>query len=95
MKSDGIIAVHITNTYFDLQPVLKRVAERFKLRYALLHTDGDGGVTTYSDWVLLSRDPTILNSLPASAGGMRSAALKPDLALWTDDYSNLFWVLRR
>src|SRR4029077_13054502 len=29
MYSDGIIAVHITNTYFDLQPVLKRVAERF------------------------------------------------------------------
>jgi hypothetical protein len=95
MYSDGIIAVHITNTYFDLQPVLKRVAERFKLHYALLHTDGDGGVTTYSDWVLLSPDPTILNSLPASTGSMRSAALKPDLAMWTDDYSNLFWVLRR
>ena len=95
MHSDGIIAVHITNTYFDLQPVLKRVAERFKLHYVLLHTDGDGGVTTYSDWVLLSPDPTILNSLPASTGGIRSAALKPDLALWTDDYSNLFWVLRR
>jgi len=95
MYSDGIIAVHITNTYFDLQPVLKRVAERFKLHYALLHTDGDGGVTTYSDWVLLSPDPTILNSLPASTGGMRSPALKPNLAMWTDDYSNLFWVLRR
>jgi hypothetical protein len=95
MHGDGIIAVHITNTYFDLQPVLKRVAERFKLHYSLLHTDGDGGVTTYSDWVLLSPDPSILNSLPASTGGLRSAALKPDLALWTDDYSNLFWVLRR
>jgi hypothetical protein len=95
MHSDGIIAVHITNTYFDLQPVLKRVAERFKLHYALLHADGDGGVTAYSDWVLLSPDATLLNSLPASTGGMRSAALKPDLALWTDDYSNLLWVLRR
>jgi hypothetical protein len=95
MKSDGIMAVHITNVYFDLQPVLRRIAERFKLHYALLHTDGDGGVTTYSDWVLLSRDPAVLNSLPASTGSRRSGALKPDLALWTDDYSNLFWVLRR
>ena len=33
MKAGGIIAVHITNTYFDLQPVLKRVAERFNLHY--------------------------------------------------------------
>jgi hypothetical protein len=95
IRRDGIIAVHITNTYFDLQPVLKRIAERFKLHYVLLHNDGDGGVTTYTDWVLLSPDPTILDSLPAPTGGMRSAALKPDLALWTDDYSNLLWVLRR
>jgi hypothetical protein len=95
LKSDGIIAVHITNAHFDLLPVLKRVGERFKLRYALLHTDGDGIVTTYSDWVLLSRDPSIVNSLPASAGGMFKNAIKPDLALWTDDFSNLFFILRR
>jgi len=95
LKTDGIIAVHITNTYFDLRPVLQRVAERFMLRYALLHTDGDGIVTTYSDWVLLSRDPTIVSSLPASAGAVRGSAIKPDLALWTDDYSNMFFVLRR
>jgi hypothetical protein len=95
VKNNGIIAVHITNAHFDLQPVLKRVAEQFKLRYALLHTDGDGIETTYSDWVLLSRDPSIVQSLPTSAGGMFKSAIKPDLALWTDDYSNLFFILRR
>jgi hypothetical protein len=94
VKSDGIIAVHITNTYFDLRPVLLRVAEHFKLRYAFLHTDGDGGITSYSDWVLLSRDPTILDSLRGSTGNL-SLPLKPELALWTDDYSNLFSVLRK
>ncbi len=95
VKSDGIIAVHITNTYFDLRPVLQRVAEHFKLRYVLHHTDGDGIVATDSDWVLLSRDPSIVNSLPATAGSTFKNAIKPDLALWTDDYSNLFFVLRR
>ena len=94
MKSGGIIAVHVTNAHFDLQPVLKRVAERFNLSSRLLHTDGDGLPTTYSDWILLSQDPTLINSLPPSPGIMRSA-LKPDLAPWTDDYSNLLWVLRR
>jgi spermidine synthase len=94
VKSDGIIAVHITNIHFDLRPVLLRVAEHFKLRYAFLHTDGDGGITSYSDWVLLSRDPTILDSLRGSTGNL-SLPLKPQLALWTDDYSNLFSVLRR
>jgi hypothetical protein len=95
INPDGIIAVHITNTYFDLRPVLWRIAERFKLHHALLHTDGDGAVTTYSDWMLLSRDKTFLDSLPPSTGNIRGDALKPDAALWTDDYSNLFWVLRK
>jgi hypothetical protein len=91
VKGDGVIAVHITNTYFDFRPVLQRVAEHFKLRYALLHTEGDGAVTSYSDWVLLSRDPTIIDSLPGALTGPP----KTDFALWTDDYSNLFSALRR
>src|SRR6202030_2681327 len=93
VKADAIIAVHITNSYFDLRPVLMRVAERFGLHYALLHTDGDGSVTTYSDWGLLSRDEAVLNALPSSTGSTRGGALKPDLSLWTDDYSNPVWVL--
>ncbi len=95
IKLGGIIAVHITNTYFDLRPVLTRIAEHFGLHYVLLHTDGDGATTSYSDWVLLSQDRTVLDGLPASTGNMRSSALYPDLSLWTDDYSNLFWVLRK
>jgi len=95
MKASGIIAVHITNTYFDLRPVLKRVAEHFSLHYLLMHTDGDNTITTYSDWVLLSREDKVLASLPPSAGGLRTRALRENLPIWTDDYSNLFWVLRR
>src|ERR1700730_13237244 len=95
VRSGGVIAVHITNTYFDLRPVLLKVAERFGLHYALFHTDGDGALTTYSDWVLLSRDERTLDALPRSTESTRSSALKPDISLWTDDYSNLFWVLRR
>jgi hypothetical protein len=95
IKANGIIAVHITNTYFDLRPVLKRVAERLGLHYLLMHTDGDNTITTYSDWVLLSRDDEVLASLPPTTGGLRSRALWENLPIWTDDYSNLFWVLRR
>jgi spermidine synthase len=95
LTGGGIIAVHVTNTYFDLEPVLRRLAEHFGLQYVLLHTDGDGIVTTYSDWVLLSRDKDVLAELPRSVVSTRGRALKSDIALWTDDYSNLFWVLRK
>jgi len=95
IRGDGIIAVHITNTYFNLRPVLQKAAEHLKLHYVLHHTDGDRDVTRYSDWVLLSGDPTIVNSLPAFSGNNKGGPPNSGFALWTDDYSNLFSVIRR
>jgi len=90
---DGIIAVNITNTYLDLRPVLARTAEHFKLKYVWVHSDGDSRITKYNDWVLLSRNESFLNSLAIPiVTAPNQARVVP---LWTDDYSNLFRVLRR
>jgi hypothetical protein len=91
----GILAVHITNTYFDLRPVLLQVAERFGLKYAMLHTSGDNVTTSYSDWVLLSFDERFLNSLLTPPETTLSTPGTSHVSLWTDDYSNLFQVMRR
>ncbi len=91
----GILAVHITNGYLDLRPVLSKIAERFGLKYAPLHTSGDDVTTMYSDWVLLSFDEKFINSLLTPAESASSAPLVSHISLWTDDYSNLFQVLRR
>jgi hypothetical protein len=91
IKPDGIIAAHITNTYLDLRPVLLGISERFRLNYVFVHSDGDGQITSYNDWVLLSKRST----LPASSV-LRSGSREHLTAarLWTDDYSNLLQVLR-
>jgi hypothetical protein len=94
-KPDGIIAVHITNSYFDLRPVLSTIAEHFVLKYAWLHSAGDGKTTSYNDWVLLSRDGNFLDSLSVPISSTSNEAHHPDVPLWTDNYSNLFQVLRR
>lgn len=94
-KPNGVIAVRITNTYLDLRPVLAKVAEQFGLEYALLHTDGDNVLSNYSDWVLLSSNERFLNSLLTPAETKSSRPPASSISLWTDDYSNLFQVLRR
>jgi spermidine synthase len=94
IKPEGIIAVHITNTYFDLQPPLVRIAEYFGLKFAYLHTIGDNKITMYSDWVLLSRDEKFIDSL-FTPGEATNNAGNGAVSLWTDDYSNLFQILRR
>lgn len=94
-RPHGAIAVHITNTYLDLRPVLLRAAEHFGLTYAFLHTDGDNVVSNYSDWVLLSYDRKFVASVLSPEEKQTIDPRSSSLSLWTDDYSDLLHVLRR
>lgn len=95
LKPDGVIAVHITNHALDFRPVLRGMADHLGLNYAYLHTDGDGDVTLRSDWVLVSRDAGVINRVQSAAEKIISSSTTSEvLPLWTDDYSNLFRVLK-
>jgi len=87
----AIIAIHITNTYLDLRPVVLKLANRFGLRSAWISSAGDGQTVGTSEWMLLSQS----NTLVAGAAGTLVGVRLPESRLWTDDYSNLFQVLRR
>jgi hypothetical protein len=87
LEPDGIIAAHITNTYLDLGPVLLGVAQDLRLNYVFIHSSGDGRVTMYNDWALLSKG-SVLGPLGREGTGHTTGRL------WTDEYSNLFQVLR-
>jgi hypothetical protein len=94
-QPNGMIAIHITNAHLDLRPVMLSAAEHFQLHYAFLHSTGDGAITTYSDWVLLTRDEIAMNSIASPAERNSAVQQKANLPLWTDQYSNLLSVARR
>jgi hypothetical protein len=83
---DSVVAFHISNRYLDLAPVVVGLAEFYQLHSTLLW-DGT------SRWILLARNPAILQ-LPNLAEKSRPVRLAKHPLLWTDDYSNLFQVLR-
>jgi len=94
LAPDGIIAAHITNLHLDLQPVFWQLAQYYDLSIVRVDYAGDSNGGYASHWILLSRDPALLE-IPA----MQSRALNLDgfatnLKLWTDDYSNLFQILK-
>jgi hypothetical protein len=91
LDANGIVAVHITNTYLDLRPVLAGVAERLNLNYVFVHSEGDNRVTKYSEWGLLWSRSAANHS---NMGGRRELDPNRTTRLWTDDYSNLFQLLR-
>ena len=95
LTRDGVIAVHISNLYLDLYSVVRKAADHFGLETALisgaLHVQT---ATVPNDSVLVTRNREFLARDPIrSARREQSAALRR-IRLWTDDYSNLFQILR-
>ncbi|WP_076999003.1 fused MFS/spermidine synthase [Variovorax sp. KK3] len=94
LQPDGVIAFHVSNRYLELAPVVERIAQAKGL-YAALVDDAPSRLTGLdsSDWVIVARDPRVLLREPlrgATAGLEPRERLRP----WTDDFNNLFQVLK-
>ena len=95
LRPDGVLAVHISNGYLDLVPVVWGLADHFHLERAVIEDPGDGHYTTASTWVLLAHDPAVLAVPAISSRAKPMAGYTSSLRLWTDDYSNLFQILKK
>jgi len=95
LKTNGIIAVHISNQHLDLEPVLANAGTDRHYGVAVVESNPPPGQwwITRSKWVLLSPSPEVLNAasiLKASRPPQPNASRVP---LWTDDYSSLYPIL--
>jgi len=93
MKPDGIIAFHLTNRFLWLPPVVENIARAKGLAVAYIHDENDNPLLRNTDWVLVASNPAML-SQPAIKS--RSAPIRgiAGLGVWTDDFNNLFDVLK-
>ena len=93
LAPDGVIAVHTSNRFLNLNPVLAGLARNYGLRAGWIHDTGDDThMDEGSDWVLMSRNSKLL-CIPEIASKMKPINNGKSV-LWTDDYSDLFSVLR-
>ncbi len=94
LAPDGILAANISTRYIDLVPVMWQLARYYNLNMVVIPTDAEGKVTFPSLWVLMSRSSSEFRS-PAIASRVFSMdGYTTDIRLWTDDFSNLFQILR-
>jgi hypothetical protein len=94
----GLLAFHISNAYFDLAPMLATLARDAHL-VSLLQNDisispeESAAGKAASSWVLMARDISDVGPL---AQDQRWVPLPAESAkLWTDDFSNVLWALKR
>lgn len=99
LKPDGILALHVSSRYFDLVPVARGLADwqpEQGARAVLISCPStlSEGINA-SDWVLATANQEFLNAeeVRQAVRPWQDQRLPPQL--WTDDYSNLFRLLRR
>ena len=94
LAPDGVIAAHITNLHLDLQPVFWQLAQHYGLSIVRINYPGDSNGGYASNWILLSRDPALLEIPAIQDRAVDLNGYSTNLKLWTDDYSNLFQILK-
>ncbi len=92
MKSDGIVAFHVSNRLLNLGPVVGQIARAAGAFAVNVYEKGEED-KTQSDWVLVSRDPKALEA-PGIKAASEPVEEQPSWRLWTDDYNNLVQVLK-
>jgi hypothetical protein len=89
------LAVHVSNRYLALEPVVARNA--LDLGKVAIEVNDDGEDEDYlseSDWVLVSSDRAPFTSSLLRGPGIKLAKPRPRFRAWTDDYSNLIQILK-
>ena len=94
LAAGGILAIHISNRFLDLEPVVRGIARQFGLAHVFVSSEGNDELSWRSTWALLARTREVLD-LPAIAGVADDESPDAPAVLWTDGYSNLFRAVKR
>lgn len=95
LKPDGVIAAHISNHHLDLRPVFWQLAQEFGLNIMQVnHLASSRRDSFSSEWILLTKDPALLEIPAIKSHAISFKDYTTPIKLWTDDYSNLFQILK-
>lgn len=105
LNRDGVIAVHVSNLHLDLPAIVYPLADSLRFHAVeIINPNLDERATTNAHWMLLSRNAALLQDVVArmqplvASNGIEIVRRSPesyrDVRAWTDDYSNLFRILK-
>jgi hypothetical protein len=96
LKPDGILVVNITNNYLDLRPVVAAAAARLgRIAIEVEDEPDETDLECYVSHYVLVMSPERYAAEPALRANAPRVAPTPGFREWTDDYSNLFAIVRR
>lgn len=94
LKEGGILAVHTTNVYLELRPVVLGAARTSGFEAVEVNNAGDRARAVHkSQWFILTKDALTYEKLNAFS----NISVRPDDVqeiVWSDDFSNIFSILK-
>ena len=95
LKRDGVLAVHVSNQYLNLEPVVAAAAARLGKEAVIVNHEVGMSEGVYSStWILLGSRDGFLGRFQIEKAGQILPENGSDAQLWTDDYSSLWRVLK-
>lgn len=94
LAEDGILAIHVSNQYVDLRPVVWGLAEASGMDAMEILYRSDDVRTKASRWILLTNNKEFQSNPQVIKRRISETRDWEPVALWTDDYSNVFQTLR-
>lgn len=96
LKPGGVIAVHISNRYLDLRPVVEGLAKHYRLHLATIsdHPKSEDWWLYRTTWMLLSDDATKFAHRDFQDAMDDPSDATAKTILWTDDRAGLAGILR-
>ena len=93
LRPGGILAVHISNRFLNLNPVSRGLAEHLGWHAYRIENSGDDSAGVFSStWILLTSDEE-LGKVAAFQDALTPWKDSEKVLHWTDDYSGLWQVL--
>ncbi len=95
LKPDGILALHVSNRYLNLIPVCDRGAEFYQKKAMVVYDEGDeASYLVANTWVLLTSNGDWFHNASFTSADMEAPSAPAHFRGWTDDYSNIFQILK-
>jgi len=92
LSPKGILAVHISNKHLKLDSIVHRIGKELGWTAISVENEADEAMNVFSsDWVLLTRSPEFVNDPVVNKAKVERKRAE---VLWTDDYSNLWKILK-
>ncbi len=107
LAPEGLILIHISNRYLNLEPLVAAIAADAKLAARMFDPgraehEADSPYRVKSHWIALGRSEARLvtlteafdKSAPSKWGAWRALKPRPGFRVWTDDYSNIVTLMQ-